>query len=100
MIPRLNRSPSPLVPAFALGHAHIWVRQNDSAGLLRLPFGLICVILFPTLWTNRSVEMTYAGWSLGCFGDRRLDKGGRRCSKLWCCARVYACAGLAAGNGR
>ena len=32
-------------------------------------------------------------WSLGRFGDRRLDKGGRRSSNAWLRARMSACGG-------
>ena len=32
-------------------------------------------------------------WSLGRFGDRRLDKGGRRLSNAWSWARMSACGG-------
>src|SRR5882762_2593591 len=32
-------------------------------------------------------------WSLGSFGDLRLDKGGARSSNGWSRARRYACAG-------
>ena len=32
-------------------------------------------------------------WSLGRFGDCRLDKGGRRCSNAWSRARMSACGG-------
>ena len=32
-------------------------------------------------------------WSLGSFGDVRLDKGGVRSSNGWLRARRYACAG-------
>ena len=35
-------------------------------------------------------------WSLGSFGDVRLDKGGLRSSNGWSRARRSACAGLAA----
>jgi hypothetical protein len=89
-----------ITPAFALGHAHILVRQSDSGDRMVIPFNLGCVILFPTLWANWSVDMTYTGWSLGCFGDRRLDKGGRRCSKPWYCVRACACAGWAVVGAR
>ncbi|MGY4330611.1 hypothetical protein ACVWWG_005622 [Bradyrhizobium sp. LB7.2] len=30
-------------------------------------------------------------WTLGRFGDRRLDKGGRRLSDAWLLARMSAC---------
>ena len=32
-------------------------------------------------------------YSVGRFGDRRLDKGGRLCSRAWSCARARACGG-------
>jgi hypothetical protein len=35
-------------------------------------------------------------WSLGSFGDLRLDKGGVRSSNGWSCARRCVCAGWAA----
>jgi len=31
-------------------------------------------------------------WSVGRFGDRRLDKGGLRCWNVWLRAPRYACA--------
>ena len=41
---------------------------------------------------------TWQDLSLGSFGDRRLDKGGRRFSKAWCCAKQFACASLPAAT--
>ena len=39
-------------------------------------------------------------WSLGRFGDRRLDKGGWRSSNAWSRARMSACGGLRGVCGR
>ena len=36
---------------------------------------------------------------LGHFGDRRLDKGGRRFSVEWFARAMHACAGLRAAPG-
>lgn len=42
-----------------------------------------------------------AEFGLGRFGDRRLEKGGRRCTRLWWRARALASVGLeAAERGR
>ena len=68
------------------------VRQNDSVERFGLPQGWRRVILCRTLWIFRSVAMLHNG-SLGRFGDRRLDKGGRRCSNAWSRAKAPASAG-------
>src|ERR1700757_3836634 len=39
-------------------------------------------------------------WSVGRFGDRRLDKGGGRCWNVWLRAPRYACASWPAGAAR
>src|SRR5215217_6411393 len=51
------------------------------------------MILFVALWLSWSVEMlSDLAWCVGRFGDRRLEKGGRRCSNAWSRARAYVCA--------
>src|SRR6516165_5104644 len=95
----------------ALGDAHILgrlgtvVRQSDSGGHFRVPFTVSRMILDVTLWSSRGVAMslqklTDLGLSLGRFGDRRLDKRGRRCSDAWSCVRACACGDWRAGGGR
>src|SRR5258708_19346894 len=59
-----------------------------------VPFALSRVILDVTLWTIRSVVMAPRDLSLGRFGDRRLDKRGRRCSGAWHDRRLVNGEGL------
>ncbi|RAI43877.1 GNAT family N-acetyltransferase [Rhodoplanes roseus] len=78
--------------AYVLRHAQISVRRSDSGRREAIPLGAHRVILLATLRTNRSVAMEWTGWSLGRFGDRRLDKGGRRCSPALSRMPASACA--------
>src|SRR5258708_8274266 len=65
-----------------------------------VPFALSRVILDVTLWTIRSVVMAPRDLSLGRFGDRRLDKRGRRCSGAWHDRRLVNGEGLYAAAER
>lgn len=87
-------------PTVKLGDAHILVRQNDSGGIFSILLTLSRVILDVTLWTTRGVAMRLSELHLGRFGDRRLDKRGRRCSGAWLRARVSVCAGWRVGGDR
>ena len=91
--------PDPL-PVRTLGDAHVLVRQNDSGRSLGIPFALSRMMMCPTLWSSRSVAMSLRSLSLGRFGDRRLDKRGRRCSDAWWCVRASACGDWRGGGGR
>ena len=66
---------------------------------MRVPIGGFHVILWRTLWLFRSVGMSLDALMLGQFGDRRLDKRGRRCSAAWSWDRRHACVGSVAGSG-
>jgi len=95
----------PLGDAHILGRLGTVVRQSDSGGHFRVPFTVSRMILDVTLWSSRGVAMslqklTDLGLSLGRFGDRRLDKRGRRCSDAWSCVRACACGDWRAGGGR
>src|SRR5271154_1050199 len=49
---------------------------------------------------KRGVAMSLQNLSLGRFGDRRLDKRGRRCSDEWSRVRACACGDWHAGGAR
>src|ERR1700733_11809514 len=91
---------SEAIPAVVLGDAPVLVRQNDSGRSLGIPFALSRMMMCPTLWSSRSVAMSLRSLSLGRFGDRRLDKRGRRCSDAWWCVRASACGDWRGGGGR
>jgi len=57
------------------------------------------VILLAALRFGRGAAMLNEQYRLGWFGDRRLDKGGRRWSKASSCTRVRACGMLPRASG-
>src|SRR5215813_13316133 len=74
------------------------VRRIDSGARLRIPGSAIRVISMAALRVGWSAAMlSRVDWTLGRFGDRRLDKGGRRLSDAWSRARMSACGGSPRG---
>src|SRR6202790_5622474 len=70
------------------------VRRIDSGLARGIPESGVRVISIATLRLGRGVDMlAQINWSLGRFGDRRLDKGGRRSSNAWSRAVMSACGG-------
>jgi hypothetical protein len=86
--PTLCHGPHPgLRPDFPrerLGYLHICMCQIDSDRGRRIAFRRAS--RFAGCWLirlARSGMCAQRSWPLGRFGDRRLDKGGRRCSVVW-----------------
>ena len=83
-----------VVPANALGHAHIrcdGLTQVRIAGFQNRMFGDFIVAL---RLCGGAAMLSRIDWTLGRFGDRRLDKGGRPSSDAWSRARMSACGGF------